>query len=57
MRGQMMFTNKGYPMCGCPCLQGGMRDFISKEERKEMLGKYIQDLKKEVQAAEEALNE
>lgn len=52
----MIFANKWRPMCGCPCWQGGMRDFISKEERKEMLGEYIQELKKEAQAAEEALN-
>lgn len=57
MRGQMMSNHKGYSMCGGPCGYSGMRSFLTKEERKERLGEYIQELKKETQAAEESLNE
>lgn len=45
------------PMCGGPCGHSGMRGFFTKEERKERLGEYIQELKKETQAAEETLSE
>lgn len=57
MRGQMMSNHKGHSMCGGPCGHGGMRGFFTKEEREERLGEYIQELKKETQAAEEALHE
>ena len=39
--------------CGC----GSMRKFESKSERKERLTEYVQDLKKETTAVEEALKE
>ena len=39
--------------CGC----GSMRKFESKSERKDRLTEYVQDLKKETTAVEEALKE
>ncbi len=57
MRGQMMFPHRNHSMCGCLCEHSGMRGFITKEERKESLSEYIQELKREAQAAEETLSE
>ncbi|OGY25621.1 MAG: hypothetical protein A2Z24_01705 [Candidatus Woykebacteria bacterium RBG_16_44_10] len=57
MRGPMMSGHGENSMCGGPCGHGRMRGFFTKEERKETLGEYIQELKKETQAAEEAMNE
>jgi len=48
-----MFPHRDHSMCGCFCEHSGMRGFITKES----LSDYIQELKKEAQAAEETLSE
>ncbi len=48
---------RGHGMYGGSCGCGSMRRFESKSERKERLSEYVQELKKETTAAEEALKE
>ena len=48
---------RGHGMSGGSCGCGSMRKFESKSERKERLSEYIQELKKETIAVEEALKE
>ncbi len=69
MMGGMMPGNMGFdpwaessedcycPRCGGPFHRGGGRRFLSKEERKERLKKYMEDLEAEAKAVKEELEE
>jgi len=45
------------PMCGGPNLCKGGRKFLSKEERKELLKEYLDELEAETKAVKERMEE
>ena len=45
------------PMCGGPYRREGGRQFLSKEERKELLREYLEELEAETKAVKELVEE